>query len=58
MSTASTPKYRVVEQQLRARISGLDDGALLPTEAELCKEYSVRASRCGGPWRKSRATGS
>lgn len=41
MSTASTPKYRVVEQQLRARISGLDDGALLPTEAELCKEYSV-----------------
>lgn len=41
MSTASLPKYRAVERQLRARIAALDDGTLLPTETEMCEEYCV-----------------
>ncbi|MCT1367052.1 GntR family transcriptional regulator [Kocuria massiliensis] len=41
MSESTPPKYRVVERQLRARIDRLDDGALLPTETQMCREYGV-----------------
>lgn len=41
MPETRLPKYRIVERQLRTRIDGLEDGALLPTEAEMCREYDV-----------------
>lgn len=35
------PQYRVIEHELRSRIAGLEPGARLPSEAELCREFEV-----------------
>lgn len=35
------PRYRTIEQALRARISHLQPGAQLPSDSELCAEFGV-----------------
>ncbi len=39
--TAARPQYRRIEQVLRERISTLQPGARLPSDAELCAEFGV-----------------
>lgn len=41
MPSNEAPKYRVVEQRLRALLAELPHGELLPTEARLCQEHGV-----------------
>ncbi len=36
-----TPRYYEIEQSLRARIAGLHPGDALPSDAALCREFSV-----------------
>jgi GntR family transcriptional regulator len=36
-----TPQYRRIENALRERISELEPGARLPSDAELCREFAV-----------------
>lgn len=35
------PRYREIEQALRARVAALEPGDLLPSDAELCHEFGV-----------------
>jgi GntR family transcriptional regulator len=39
--TAPSPRYREIERALRGRIAGLRPGDPLPSDAELCEEFSV-----------------
>jgi GntR family transcriptional regulator len=41
MSVNYAPRYREIEQQLRARIAGLRPGQRLPSDADLCAEFAV-----------------
>jgi len=41
MSISYAPRYREIEQILRARIAGLRPGQRLPSDADLCAEFEV-----------------
>ena len=41
MNTSYVPRYRVIEQALRERIAGLRPGDQLPSDTDLCVEFSV-----------------
>jgi GntR family transcriptional regulator len=41
MSLHPEPRYRVIEQALRARIAGSRPGQRLPSDADLCAEFGV-----------------
>ncbi len=41
METRFTPRYFVIEQVLRERILALSPGDPLPSDAMLCREFSV-----------------